>query len=161
MKRVGGVLVLLKSRKEAYSMWIGLVLLCWSSEMVAGGWFLYSFWTIPGWSYQSITEPGPGSSLLYTYSALSHLFRHPYPLTQANIAQFFLVVYAVFHVLALLRGLGQPARERLKVCVRMQPSIREIERFERAFDHLVPTRLTLPYPPLLKTPRWPSLLYGR
>jgi Peptidase family M48 len=162
MKYVGDVLVVpLQKGKGAYSMWIALLVLSWSIEMLAGGWFLYSFWTFPGWSYRSITGPGPGYSLLYTYSALSHLLHHPYPLTQVNIAQFFLVVYAVFHVLALLRGLGQPARERLKVGVRMQPGIREIERFERAFDQLVRTRLAVPDAPLLKKPRWWAVRDGR
>jgi hypothetical protein len=142
-------------------MWIALLLLSWSIETVLGGWFLYSFWTVQGWSYKGFTEPGPGYSVLYTYQALSHLFRHLYPLTQVNIAQFFLVVYAVFHLLALIRGLSQPARERLKLGIRMQPSIREIERFERAFDQLARTRLTVPDALVLRKPRFWGVRDGR
>jgi hypothetical protein len=142
-------------------MWIALLLLSWSIEIVVGGWFLYSFWTVQGLSYKGFTEPGPGYSVLYTYHALSHLFRHPYPLTQVKIAQFFLVVYAVFHLLALIRGLSQPARERLKLGVRMQPSMREIERFERAFDQLTRTRLTVPDAQALRKPRFWAVRDGR
>jgi len=142
-------------------MWFALLLLSWSIEIVVGGWFLYSFWTVQGWSYNGSTVPGPGYSVLYSYDALSHLFRHPYPLTQVQLARFFLLVYALFHVLALVRGLSQPARERLRSGVRMQPGVREIERFERAFDQLTRTRLNVPDAPVLRKPRFWAVRDGR
>jgi len=135
-------------------MWFALLVLSWGIEMLAGGWFLYYFWTAQGWSYKGFSQPGPGYSVLYTYHALSQLFRHPYPLTQVQIAQFFLMGYALFHVLALIHGLAWPARERLKLGVRMQPSIREVERFERAFDRLARTRPAVPDAPALRKPRF-------
>jgi hypothetical protein len=142
-------------------MWFALLALSWGIEILAGGWFLYAFWTVQGWSYQSFTALGPGYSVLSTYQALSHLLRHPYPLTQVDIAQFLLAVYALFHVLALVRGLSQPARERLKLGVRMQPGGREIERFEHAFDRLVRARINTPGAPALRKPRFWAVRDGR
>jgi hypothetical protein len=142
-------------------MWFALLVLTWGTEILAGGWFLYAFWTFQGWSYRGITMPGPGSSVLFTYQALSHFFRHPYPLTQVKIAQFLLIGYALLHILALIRGLSQPARERLKLGVRMQPSVREIERFERAFEQLARTRLNAPGAPALHKPRFWAVRDGR
>lgn len=142
-------------------MWFALLVLSWGTEILAGGWFLYAFWTFQRWSYHGITAPGPGPSVLFTYQALSHLFRHPYPLSLMNIAQFFLLSYMLFHALALIRGLSQPARERLKLGVRMQTSVRETERFERAFEQLVRTRINTPGAPALRKPSFWAVRDGR
>lgn len=142
-------------------MWFALLALSWGIEMLAGGWFLHAFWTFQGWSYHGIIVPGPGSSVLFTYQGFSHLLHHPYPLTLANIAQFLLIGYALLHVLALVRGLSLPARERLKLGVRMQPSVREIERFERAFEQLARTRRNVAGAPALRKPRLWAVRDGR
>ena len=142
-------------------MWFALLVFSWSIEILAGGWFLHAFWTFQGWSYHGITVPGPGPSVLFTYRALSPLLRHPYPLTLANMAQFVLIGYALLHALALVRGLSQPARERLRLGVRMQPSVRETERFERAFEQLARTRLNQAGAPALRKPRMWAVLDGR
>ena len=91
----------------------------------------------------------------------SHPLRHPYPLAQADIAQFLLVGYTLFQALALIRGLGQPDRERLKLGVRMQSSVREIERFECAFERLERTRLNVPGAPALRKLRFWVVRDGR
>lgn len=142
-------------------MGCALIVLSWGIEILAGGWFLYAFWTFQGWSYHGITVAGPGPSILFTYQTLSHLLRHPYPLTLANIAGFLLIGYALLHVLALVRGLSQPARERFRLGVRMQPSEREIERFERALEQLTRTRLNVACAPALNRPRNWAVRDGR
>lgn len=142
-------------------MWFALLILSWGIEILAGGWFLYAFWTFQGWSYHGITVPGLGPNVLFTYQALSHLLRHPYPLTLVNLAQFVLIGYALLHALALVRGLSQPARERLRLGVRMRPSVREIERFERAFEQLARTRLNISGAPILRKPRLWAVRDGR
>ncbi len=135
-------------------MWFTLLLLSWSVEIVLGGWFVYYFWTVKAWTVGDITEFGLGYDVLFVYHSLTQSLRHPYLITQVQIAYFALIVYAAFHVLAIARGLAFPGRERLRLGVRMQPSIREVERFDRAFAQLARGRLTIPEAPQLKKPRW-------
>ena len=142
-------------------MWFSLLALSWGLELLAGGWFLYAFWTFQAWSYHGITVPGPGPGVLFTYQALSHLSHHPYPLTLVNIAQFLLVIYALLHVLALVLGLSQPARERHRLGVRMRPGVREIERFERACEQMARSRLNIAGAPALCRPRFWAVRDGR
>ncbi len=150
-------------------MWMALLVLSWAVELVGGGWFLYRFWTFETWQYAgSATIYGLGYCIVWVYNAVVstwyhayHLHGHPYLLTQEQVARFFLLVFVALHVLAALRGLGLPARERLKLGVRMQPSAREIERFERAFAQLVRGRLTNQDAPPVKKPRFWAVRDGR
>jgi hypothetical protein len=150
-------------------MWIALLLCSWTIEGVAGVWFCYHYWMFTQWRfYGDATMLGPGYAVVQLYNGLMTpwyhtyaLHRYPSELTQEQVARFFVVVYIAFHALALMRGLSAPARERHKLGVRRQPSVREVERFDRAFAILAQARATIPGAPPLKKPRWWQMLDGR
>jgi len=118
--------------------------------------------------YAGATVLGPGYAVVQLYNGLMTSWYHSYAphwqpalLTQEQVARFFVVVYIAFHALALMRGLSAPARERYHLGVRRQPSVREIERFDRAFAELSQARATIPDAPPLRRPRWWQMRDGR
>jgi hypothetical protein len=119
-------------------MWFALLLLSWFVELVIVVWFCYHFWMFTQIQYAGgAILYGPGYAMVQGYNAflsswdqLYHPHRHPFVLTQEHIALFFVAIYLALHLLALVRGLVAPARERRGLGVRRQPSGREIGRFE-------------------------------
>ena len=143
-------------------MWIALLLLTWGIEGAAGVWFCYHYWSFPG--VHSCTGTffiGPGEAVVQVWNSLvtglSHTYapnRHPALLTQDGLARVLVVVYVTFHVLALVRGVTAPVRERHRLGVRLRPSSREVQRFEQVFTALQQAQATTPGAPKLKAPRF-------
>jgi hypothetical protein len=150
-------------------MGIALLLLSWGTELVGGGWCVYTFWMVEQWQgVGHATIYGPGYIIVSIYNNMvlnwyhaEHLHRHPFLLTQEQVAWFFLLVFVALHVLAAIRGSSQPARERTKLGVRMQASAREIDRFEHAFAQLLRGRLPNQDAPPIKKPRFWKVRDGR
>jgi hypothetical protein len=142
-------------------MWIVLLLLSWSIEGAAGVWFCYHYWTFTEFHYDHSSILGLGNAVVQVWNglvtSLYHTYaphRHPSLLTQDGLARIFIVVYVAFHVLALVRGVTAPVRERHKLGVRLWPSGREIQRFEQVFTALGRAQATMPDAPPLKRPRF-------
>ena len=144
-------------------MWIALLLFSWGLEGVAGVWFCYHYWTLPGiYSSTGAFFIGPGEAVVQVWNVLLtglyHTYapsRHPSLLTQDGLARIFIVIYLVFHVLALVRGVTAPVRERHKLGIRLRPSSREVQRFERVFSALQRTQAMTPdAPPLIRPYSW-------
>lgn len=141
-------------------MWIALLLLTWSIEGVAGVWLCYHYWTFTGFHFGAgAVFIGPGEAVIQVWNtlvtALFHEYaphRHPFVLTQEGLAHFCIAIYLAFHVLALLRGITAPGRERHKLGVRVRPSSREVQRFEQVFAALQRTQVATPDAPALKRP---------
>jgi len=141
-------------------MWIALLLLIWGIEGVAGVWFCYHYWTFTEIHYGTgalLIGPGEAvvqvlNALITTLSSAYAPHRHPFVLTQEGLAHFFIAVYVAFHVLALLRGVSAPSRERRKLGVRLKPSGREVQRFEQVFAALGRVQAATPDAPPLKRP---------
>ncbi len=149
-------------------MGMALLLLSWLIEGGAGVWFCYHFWTFGCWRWGADASiAGPGYVLVWVWNALvSSLYhtyaphRHPPVLTQEQVALFFVALYIAFHLLAFVRGMILPLRERHKRGVRRQPSAREKERFERAYAAVARTRGAMADAPPLKGPRRWQVLDG-
>lgn len=142
-------------------MWIALLLLTWGIEGVAGVWFCYHYWTLTEFHYDHSSILGLGDAVVQVWNGLVtglyHTYaphRHPALLTQDGLARMLVVVYIAFHVLALVRGVTAPMRERHKLGVRLRPSGREVQRFEQAFTSLQRAQATTPGAPKLKAPRF-------
>ena len=142
-------------------MWIVLLLLSWSIEGAAGVWFCYHYWTLTEIHYDHSSILGLGNAVVQVWNglvtSLYHTYaphRYPSLLTQDGLARIFIVVYVAFHVLALVRGVTAPVRERHKLGVRLWPSGREIQRFEQVFTALGRAQATMPDAPPLKRPRF-------
>lgn len=143
-------------------MWIALLSGSWGIEGVLGVWFCYHYWTFTVWYYyKGAYILGPGYDVVQVYNGFMsiwyqayHIHRHPFVLTQEQVAYFFITVYIAFHVLALIRGLSAPYRERRRLGVRPKPSSREIQRFEQVYAALERTQLATPDAPPIKRPRF-------
>ncbi len=141
-------------------MWIALLLLIWGIEGVAGVWFCYHYWTFTEIHYGTgALLIGPGEAVVQVLNALITTLslsyaphRHPFVLTQEGLAHFFIAVYVAFHVLALVRGVIAPSRERRKLGVRLKPSGREVQRLEQVFAALGRAQAATPDAPPLKRP---------
>src|SRR5215467_14309799 len=104
-------------------MGITLLLLSWEVELAGGGWCVYRFWMVAQWQgVGHVTIYGPGYVIvwLYNHAVLNwyhaeQLHRHPSLLMQEQVAWFFLLVFVALHLLAVIRGLSQPARARAKL----------------------------------------------
>lgn len=141
-------------------MWLALLSLTWFVEGVVGIWFCYHFWMFTQLQYDGgATLIGPGYAIVQGYNAFmstweqtSHPHRHPFVLTQEHVALFFVVIYLSLNLLALVRGLVAPSRERSKLGVRRQPSGREIGRFEQVCASLLRAQAATPDAPTIKRP---------
>jgi hypothetical protein len=141
-------------------MWIVLLLLTWGIEGAAGVWFCYHYWIFAGIHSNTGTFLiGPGEAIVQVWNGvligLYHTYapsRHPCLLTQDGLARVLIVVYVAFHVLALLRGVTAPVRERHRLGVRVRPSSREVQRFEQVFAALQRSQIATPDAPPLKRP---------
>lgn len=142
-------------------MWLTLLLLSWFVETVVGVWFCYHFWMFSQVQYAGgAILYGPGYALVQVYNGFMsmwdqtyHPHRHPFVLTQEHVALFFVALYLALHLLALVRGLIAPYRERRTLGVRGQPSGREIRRFEQGYANLQRTQVATPHAPAIKLPR--------
>jgi Zn-dependent protease with chaperone function len=142
-------------------MWFALLLLSWFVELVVGVWFCYHFWMFTQVQYAGgAVLYGPGyaivqgyNTFISTWDQLYHPHRRPFVLTQEHIALFFVAIYLALHLLALVRGLVAPARERRKLGVRRQPSGREIGRFEQGYASLLRAQAATADAPAVKRPR--------
>lgn len=141
-------------------MCFALLLLSWFVEGVVGVWFCYHYWMFTQIQYDGgAMLYGPGYDIVQMYNGvisiwdqINHPHRHPSVLTQEHVALFFVAIYLALHLLALVRGLVAPARERRKLGVRPQPSGREIRRFEQGYAHLLRTQASTPDAPTIKRP---------
>lgn len=141
-------------------MWLALLLLSWFVEGVVGVWFCYHYWMFTQLQYEGgITFMGPGYAIVQGYNAFMttweqtyHPHRHPFVLTQEYVALFFIAIYLALHLLALVRGLVAPYRERSRLGVRGQPSGREIRRFEQGYANLLRAQTATPDAPTIKRP---------
>src|SRR2546429_4449829 len=140
-------------------MWLTLLLFTWIVEGVIGVWFCYHYWMFTQVQYGGgATLFGPGYAIVQVYNGFIstwdqayHPHRHPFVLTQEHIALFVIAIYIALHVLALVRGLIAPYRERHRLGVRGQPSGREIRRFEQVCASLLRAQAT-PDAPTIKRP---------
>jgi hypothetical protein len=141
-------------------MWLALLLLSWFVEGVVGVWFCYHYWLVTQVQYDGgALLIGPGYAIVQVYHAFMsawdqsyHPHRHPLVLTQEHVALFFVAIYLALHVLALVRGLSAPYRERRKLGVRGRPSGREIRRFEQGYASLLRAQSATPDAPTIKRP---------
>src|SRR5260370_19318973 len=147
-------------------MWVALLLLTWGIEGVAGVWFCYHYWIFTEIHYGAgALLTGPGNAVVFVLNALITTLsqeyaphRHPVVLTQEELAHFLIAVYVAAHVFFLVRGLIAPLWERRKLGVRLNPSGREIQRFEQVFAALERAKAATPdAPPLRRPPFWTVL----
>jgi hypothetical protein len=139
-------------------MWLALLLLSWFVEGVVGVWFCYHYWMFTQVEYYGgAALYGPGYAIVQVYNGFMstwdqtyHPHRHPFVLTQEHVALFFVAIYLALHLLALVRGLVAPFRERRKLGVRPQPSGREIGRFEQGYASLLRAQVATPDAPTIK-----------
>ncbi len=140
-------------------MWLTLLLFTWIVEGVIGVWFCYHYWMFTQVQYGGgATLFGPGYAIVQVYNGFIstwdqayHPHRHPFVLTQEHIALSVIAIYTALHVLALVRGLVAPYRERHRLGVRGQPSGREIRRFEQVCASLLRAQ-AIPDAPTIKRP---------
>ncbi len=141
-------------------MWLALLFLSWVVEGVVGVWFCYHYWMFTQVQYDGgALLIGPGYAIVQVYHAFMstwdqsyHPHRHPFVLTQEHVALLFVAIYLALHVLALVRGLSAPYRERRRLGVRPQPSGREIRRFEHGYASLLRAQVATPDAPTIKRP---------
>jgi hypothetical protein len=142
-------------------MWLTLLLLSWFVEGVVGVWFCYHFWMFTQLQYDGgVILYGPGYALVQVYNGFMstwdqtyHPHQHPFVLTQERVALFFVALYLAIHLLAFMRGLIPPYRERRTLGVRGQPSGREIQRFAQGYANLQRAQAATPTAPAIKPPK--------
>jgi hypothetical protein len=101
-------------------MWIALLLCTWFVEGLVGVWLCAHYWMLTQVRYYgSAMFYGPGYDVVWLYNGVMsswaqayHLHQHLLVLSQERVALFFVASYIALHVLATVRGLSAPYRQR-------------------------------------------------